>query len=207
VSRCIALVALLILCTPTFADEAAAARLGVLLQHMRQVEGRFEQRLLDEQGGVLQESSGTVLLSHPGRFRWQTEQPFEQLVVSDGTTVWQYDADLQQVVIRPLDRRADQVPSLLLSGEIEAVAALFDIAMVRPEQGLERFELVPREAGGLFASLQVSFRPAGLEQLVIADGFGQRTEVSFQTLTPVADVADAQFRFATPPGVDELIDD
>src|SRR5262245_5516965 len=114
---------------------------------MRQIEATFHQRLLDDKGELLQESSGTVQLAHPGRFRWETQPPYAQLVVSDGSTVWQYDPDLAQVVVRPLDRRADQVPSMLLAGEIEAVEKQYAISEAGDADGSERFELLPREEG------------------------------------------------------------
>jgi outer membrane lipoprotein carrier protein len=207
VPRIVALTALLLLCSRALPDDVAASRLGVLLGGMRSIEAAFSQRLSDESGEPMQESSGRVLLAHPGRFRWETTAPFEQLVVSDGTTVWQYDADLQQVVVRPLDRRADQVPSLLLSGEIEAVGKLFDIRAAAAPAGRERFELVPREPGGLFAALEVEFAGGVLARLAIADGFGQRTEVEFSGVTPVAGFGEELFRFEAPPGVDELLDE
>jgi len=207
VSRFAALAALFLLCAQSLADNAAAARLGVLIGGMQRIEASFAQRLLDEGGQIMQESSGRVLLAHPGRFRWETTAPFAQLVVSDGTTVWQYDADLAQVVVRPLDRRADQVPSLLLSGEIEAVGKLFDIRAADAPAGHERFDLLPREQGGLFSALGVQFANGVLERLVITDGFGQRTEVDFADVKPAAAVGDDAFRFVPPPGVDELRDE
>jgi outer membrane lipoprotein carrier protein len=207
VSRLAAVAALLLFAGPALADAAAATRLGVLLQGMRQIEADFRQTLVDEQDEVLQESSGRVALQHPGRFRWETVSPFEQLVVSDGKTVWQYDADLQQVVIRPLDRRADQVPSLLLSGEIEQVSRLYGISVSVDDAGAERFELLPREPGGPFSSLAIQFRDSVLERLEIADGMEQRTTVSFQAVRATASADESRFRFVTPPGVDELHDE
>ena len=61
--------------------------------------------------------------------------------------------------------------------------------------------------GGLFASLSVQFRAGVLDQLVIADGLGQRTEVEFSDVKPAGALDEATFRFRTPPGVDELHDD
>jgi outer membrane lipoprotein carrier protein len=208
-SRVIALAALLCLCCfGVAAEPAAALRLGELLDGMRQLEARFHQRLIDERGEILQESSGRVVLSHPGRFRWETDAPFEQLVVSDGSTVWQYDPDLSQVVVRPLDKRADQVPSLLLSGEIDAVSRVFEITTgMAADPGVESFELQPRETDSLFSALSISFRDGVLARLVITDTLGQRTEVSFSDIDRSVSPGDELFHFEVPPGVDELIDE
>lgn len=205
--RVLALAAWLLVCSPVFADAAAIARLGELLAAMPQVEGAFTQRLLDEKGELLQESRGRVELAHPGRFRWETLEPFAQLVISDGTTVWQFDPDLLQVVVRALDRRADQVPSMLLAGEIDAVQAQYEISAARDASGRERFELLPREPGGPFARLALAFEGGSLALLEMSDGLGQRTEVGFAGLRPLASVDPARFRFETPPGVDEIRDE
>lgn len=206
-SRVLAFAALLLVCSPVLADAAAIARLGELLGGMRQVHGDFSQRLLDDQGALLQESRGRVELAHPGRFRWETLEPFPQLVVCDGTTVWQFDPDLRQVVVRALDRRADQVPSLLLAGEIEAVQARYEISVGVDAEGRERFELLPRETGGPFARLALAFAGQGLAVLEMTDGLGQRTVVGFTAMRPLDAPDPARFRFETPPGVDEIRDE
>lgn len=206
-SRFAAVAALWLLCSHAFADAAAAARLGTLLGGMRRIEADFTQRLLDESGALIQQSSGHVLLAHPGRFRWETRDPFEQLVVSDGSTVWQYDPDLAQVVVRPLDRRADQVPSLLLSGDIEAVEAQFEIRDAPAQDAGEGFELHARASGGMFARLDVAFAGGVLRRLAIADGLGQRTEMEFAGVAALGEVAPGTFTFVTPAGVDELHDE
>lgn len=207
-TRFLSLLALLLVASGASAAAGApAARLGELLAGMRQVEARFHQRLLDERGELLQETDGTVELAHPGRFRWETAPPFEQLVVSDGSTVWQYDPDLAQVVVRPLDRRADQVPSMLLGGEVEAVQKQYEIVAAGDDAGAERFELLPRDQGSPFARLAVQFRGGVLERLEITDGLGQVTEVGFRDVKPLATVDEARFRFETPAGVDEVLDD
>jgi outer membrane lipoprotein carrier protein len=206
-SRVSALAALLFLsCEQAFADAAAVTRLGELLGGMRRIEAAFRQSLLDEQGALLQESSGRVELVHPGRFRWETAPPYEQLVVCDGTTVWQYDPDLAQVVTRPLDRRADQLPSLLLSGEIEAVQQQYEIDTATAP-GAERFVLVPRQPEGPFSRLALQFRDGRLERLEITDALGQRTEVVFAEVRALGGVPDARFRFEPPPDVDVIVDE
>src|SRR5260364_175251 len=43
-------------------------------------------------------SSGTFLFSRPGRFIWRYEQPYQQILQSDGKTFYIYDKDLNQVM-------------------------------------------------------------------------------------------------------------
>ena len=32
----------------------------------------------------------------PGRFRWETSDPYQQTVIANGDTLWIYDVDLKQ---------------------------------------------------------------------------------------------------------------
>jgi outer membrane lipoprotein carrier protein len=207
VLRTIVCLALALQSLGCFADPAAIARLGKLLEGMRQFEAAFHQTLLDENGELLQESDGRVTVRHPGRFRWQTIEPAEQLVVSDGSTVWQYDPDLMQAVVRPQDKRADQIPSLLLSGDIEAVSRVCEITLAPADRKMESFLLKPREDDGLFAALTIRFSDGVLHGLDIQDGMGQRTVVGFSNFRRRKKLDDALFEFEPPAGVDVVNDE
>ena len=45
-----------------------------------------------------------MALERPGRFRWQTKEPMEQLVVADGQKMWVYDVDLEQVTVKKQEK-------------------------------------------------------------------------------------------------------
>ena len=53
----------------------------------------FTQRVYDKKGAVIQNSSGLLYLSRPGKFRWVYMNPEPQEIVSDGKNVWIYDED------------------------------------------------------------------------------------------------------------------
>ena len=111
-------------CSPVFAhadDEAAVKRLTGLLDRAQTLSGRFSQLTLDGSGTQLQETSGQLALKRPGLFRWHTDAPQEQLLVSNGQKVWLYDPDLMQVTIQTLDQRLTHTPALLLSGAAAGV--------------------------------------------------------------------------------------
>lgn len=201
-------VALALLSLHLQADSASTSRLGRLLENMRHFQADFHQALLDERGELVQESDGRVTVLHPGRFRWETSFPAKQLVVSDGTTVWQYDPDLMQAVRRPLDKRADQIPSLLLSGDIAAVSRLYEISKRAAGRNQEIFLLRPRDNSGLFTELTIRFDAGVPSSLDISDGMGQRTAVTFSGFERGGSKVDGKiFRFQPPIGVDVVNDE
>src|SRR5690606_41802687 len=39
-----------------------------------------------------------ISLKRPRKFRWHTDPPLEQLLISDGEKIWLYDPDLEQEI-------------------------------------------------------------------------------------------------------------
>ena len=68
------------------------------LDDVTTISGRFEQELIDADDAVVEESSGTLDIQRPGRFRWSYTEPYRQDLIADGTNLWSYDVDLEQVV-------------------------------------------------------------------------------------------------------------
>lgn len=77
---------------------------------------KFSQVVLDESFNLLQESSGTLWIQRPDKFRWDYDIPFEQHIVGDGERIWVHDVELQQVTVRRLGGGLGATPALLLAG-------------------------------------------------------------------------------------------
>src|SRR5690606_35728590 len=120
--RLLLIAALAFAALPAQADEEKAAqRLTELLNQAQTLTARFSQLTLDGSGSRLQETSGELALKRPGQFRWHTDAPLEQLLVSNGKQIWLYDPDLEQVTIQTLDQRLSHTPALLLSGDVSQI--------------------------------------------------------------------------------------
>ena len=118
---------MLVTLLPSLALANAAEDLVAKLQGLESLRGGFEQTVLDQDGRRAQEASGTMEVARGNRFYWHTERPYEQLAVSDGETVWVYDADLEQVVVRPLNENLSETPALLFGGDPSAVGKAFRV--------------------------------------------------------------------------------
>jgi outer membrane lipoprotein carrier protein len=109
----------LMLLVPTLAFGATTEALKALLTQTTTAKGRFAQMVLDKNMKKLQESTGTMQFSRPGKFRWEYNKPFEQVIVGDGSKLWIYDKDLNQVTERKLDKALGASPAALLAGSNE----------------------------------------------------------------------------------------
>jgi outer membrane lipoprotein carrier protein len=185
----------------------AAAELSARLDALDAFHARFEQQLLDARGNLLRTSRGELWASRPDRFRWEISEPFPEVLIGDGETLWLWDPDLEQVTIRPYDERLRGTPALLLSGDAAELVADFEVEQLPAEEGRSRFRLRPRQEDSLFERLEMSFEAGAPSALVIHDGLGQRTRVRFETMDLDPEPDPDRFRFEIPEGADVLRED
>ena len=184
-------------------EEAATQRLTELLNQAQTISARFSQLTLDASGTQLQETAGQLVLKRPGLFRWHTDQPMEQLLVSNGKKVWLYDPDLEQVTVQTLDQRLTHTPALLLSGDVSQIRENFDIDYKEGGNVVD-FILKPKAKDSLFDSLRLSFRNRVLNDMQLIDSIGQRTNILFLNVKMNEPVDDALFSFDIPQGADVI---
>lgn len=192
------------LAVPGFAlADKGADRLTRILEPMTTFEADFDQQILDGSGQRLQSASGEMWLARPGRFRWEVDAPYSQIVVSDGDQVTLYDPDLEQATIQPLDQRVTHTPALLLSGSAEALTENYEVAS--SQRGTtEVFTLTPRSADTLFETLQLTFHGERLGGLQMTDSTGQQTAIEFDNVKQNGSVDNARFRIELPEGTDVI---
>jgi outer membrane lipoprotein carrier protein len=186
--------------TAGWADAVAIARVEALLNGTQALSATFTQEVHDANGSVTQSSAGTFWLQKPGRFRWDYTTP-KQAIVSDGTRLWFYDADLEQVTVRRQRDVLTQAPAMLLAGK-GRVADGFEAESLPPSAGLEWLRLTPRAGAGDFRELQLGFAGRDLRELALLDRLGQRTVIHFSALQRNPVLPAGTFRFQPPPGTD-----
>ncbi|AYF86934.1 outer membrane lipoprotein chaperone LolA [Pseudomonas sp. JS3066] len=184
-------------------DKAAISRLTEMLNKAQTITGRFSQLTLDGSGTQLQETSGELSLKRPGLFRWHTDAPMEQLLVSNGEKVWLYDPDLQQVTIQTLDQRLTHTPALLLSGDVSKISENFEITHKEGGDVVD-FILKPKAKDTLFDTLRLSFRNGVINDMQLIDSVGQRTNILFLGVKMNQAIDTAQFNFNIPEGADVI---
>lgn len=202
--RIAAALLLAILAAPAYADvaadAAAARRVQSAFGELSSLRADFTQTVTGADGQVVERAEGTMSLARPGRFRWDYRVP-EQLIVSDGITVWFHDIGLEQVTIRPAADMIVGTPAMLLAGEAD-LKAEFEIADGGLADGLAWSLLTPRRSDGDFRSLRLGFAGGELRRMVLLDRLGQTTELAFERVERNPRLAPSQFSFTPPAGVD-----
>jgi len=187
------------------ADEQsrAAERLNQLLSKTRTMTADFSQMTLSSNGANMQDTTGTLEVKRPGMFRWHTNPPLEQELVSNGEKIWLYDPDLEQVTIQQMDQRLSHTPALLLSGDVSKLEQHFDISWTEGGNVVD-FVLVPKANDSMFDTLRLSFRDGLINDMQLNDPIGQRTNILFQNVQLNPDIDMDRFTFKIPPGVDVI---
>ncbi len=197
------LLAVTLLSSSLQAADTAAQNLNRLLSQLTSLEANFEQLVLDGSGKRMQEVQGAMVLARPGKFRWQTAEPFPQLLVSDGQTLWLYDQDLEQVTQQSVDLKLSNTPALLLSGNLDDLETSFRVqGPVAGDSGVYR--LLPNNPDALFVALRILFAAGVPTEMQLEDNLGQKTGIHFRDIRVNPEVDEAQFTFQVPAGVDVL---
>lgn len=197
---------LIFLILPFTVQAGAMNSLKSFVKDVRKSRAVFVQILLDKNSKIIQESSGTMQLYRPGKFRWHYEKPYEQMIIGDGKKVWFYDPDLNQVTVRKLDVAIGSSPAALLAGE-NAIEKNFDLGELGLRGKLEWLEARPKISGGSFESVRLGFTSTGtLKKIVLHDNFGQTTVIIFSKMEKNPYLEPELFKF-TPPENSDVISD
>ena len=194
---------LLALLLPGAASAATIEQLKGLLEQTTTARARFAQMVLDRNMKKLQQATGTMQFARPGKFRWEYDKPYEQVIVSDGARVWLYDKDLNQVTVRKYDRALGSSPAALLAGSNE-IEKNYRFSSLGAQDGLEWLEAVPRTQDTPFERIKLGFGKAGLEAMELRDQFGQITVIKFSTIERNARIPPEAFTFTPPKGADVI---
>lgn len=181
-------------------QQAASAALSARLQALRTLSTEFTQTT-QSRGTPDKVLTGTLQARKPGQFRWEVKQPFSQLIVADGSSVFIYDPDLAQLLIRPLGDAWGETPALLFTGNANLLAKQFSVR--QSQQGaLTTFHLSPRAKDSLFTELNLVFKGDLPLSMQLLDSANQRTEVAFFNAKRNVTLSNSRFQFTAPPGTD-----
>lgn len=193
-----------------WAGQAAAApatrALDSFFDGLQSLQAEFDQTIVRE-GRAVQKTRGRLHIHRPGKFRWSYEAPFEQLIVTDGDTLWVYEPDLEQVTRSRLDDTVGNTPAVLLS-TLQPLGELFAILDAGPKDGLDWVMLEPLGEQAAFSRVFLGFDAgASLAAMEIVDSLEQSVRIRFHELRRNLALDPGLFRFTPPPGVDVIGED
>ena len=165
--------------------------------------GSFTQEVRDKNGRVSRQSAGTFAIARPGKFRFVYEKPYKQTIVSDGTTVWLYDEDLNQVTTKKLADTLSEQPLTLLLDPAAAEKA-FELKVLESRGSIGYVEAKPRKIDASVDELRIAMVASQPAELSWRDALQNTNAIRFTTLTKNGKLAADAFAFVPPKGADVL---
>jgi len=176
------------------ADEVA------VLMSATGMQGHFTQRITNADGDDLGTSQGQFALLRPRFFKWEITSPGSQLIVSDGTYLWQYDRDLETISRRTV-AGAGTSPLQLLALDPDTLRQDYEVETL--DEGLR---LIPRQASALFQRLDIVLKQGVPSQLDVIDNLDQQLSIALHVAEDQVPTA-SDFMFTPPDDVELTIVD
>ncbi len=175
------------------AQAGDIAQLHLHLSSLKTLQADFEQDVRDEEGNLLQQSRGDIALQRPNKLRWESREPFHYQLISDGVTLWRYDAELEQLNSEPFSTELSQAPAMIIGASMEQLESQFDVVFHK-SAGLREFVLSPKQPG-MFSEMTLRFRQGKLIGMAMRDNLEQRTEIRFSNARYNKPLAAELFRY------------
>ncbi len=185
------------------AQQDDLAALDALLNSIETLRADVEQLIVESDGGVLEESAIKMQLKKPDGFYWETITPFPELVVTNGVLLWNYQPDLEQVVIENWDSDRSELAAQLLSGQTANLGEEYTVALA-PEVSadIREFRLTPRAADSVYSQIQITFIENELDMIHLRNKNGEQTVWRFSAVQRNTNIADSEFEFEPPEGIE-----
>ena len=189
----------------SFAQQEALARLDSLLANVDSLTADVVQLIVESDGGILEESSIKMLLKKPNGFYWETITPYQELIVTNGIKLWNYQPDLEQVVIEDWDVSKSELAAQLLSGKTENLDSEYIIEELSDTSNdSQQFVLTPVDADSIYTRISINFITSELDLIYLNSRNGQQTVWRFDAIERNQILEDSMFNFQPPAGIEVI---
>lgn len=194
------------------ADDAAKAlaeKVDQRYNNLRAMKADFTQTFNGM--GVSKTETGTLSLKRPGKMRWDYRTPREKLFVSDGKTAYFYVPGDKQARRAPVKNIDDlRTPLRFLLGKARLQKEFDDLAIVNGAKLRNSANFViggtPKHMADRISRVLFEITKDGQIQFIsIEEIDGSLTEFSFSNIQENLELADSNFKFNPPPGI-ELVE-
>lgn len=175
-------------------------------QQIADLAAKFSQETFIAGSEEYKMSRGALSFSRPGKMDWTYEPPDEQRFTSDGSTVWWYQPNQNQVVVREMTQSfTSDVPVSFLLG-VGSLRESFNFQSKCSNDFGIVLSLVPAKGNPSLVKFLLlvdrkDFSPLGAKMIDIG---GNETSILFEDRVLNGGVNEKNFRFEIPKGTDVI---
>lgn len=189
---------------PAIGHASALDQFKSFVSSTQSARGEFSQRLVKTSSGtarISDQSTGTFAFARPGKFIWQYQKPYEQLLQADGEKLYIYDKDLNQVTVKKLGDALGSSPAAILFGNND-LEKNFTLKEAGTKDGMEWLEATPKTKDTTFEHIGIGLRDGVPRAMELRDSFGQVSLLTFTKFEKNPPMPAGQFKFKPPQGAD-----
>ena len=156
------------------------------LEGQNTTSGTFQQTVMDINGAVAFSSTGRFAALKPHHFRWEIESPDRQLLIATPEAFWQWDKDLDDVILRYSPEIEDLPISAIWNGTVNSRSSS-DVETGHFGDGVKSFSVRSPDENIIIVKFE--------------DSLGQKTLLEFNLETDGV-VTPSTFAVTVPDSVD-----
>ena len=169
-------------------------------QSIQSFSGYFVQTSYRNNTETVRRAEGLVSYKRPGKMRWLYEVPEEQLLVTNGETLWLFDPLLENVTIQKLEKLTDgtALSFLLGLGDLQEDfnrRLISQVFLTSPDALI--VELEPKKAAANLSFIQLAVHPAtyNLQIIALMDQEGNYRTIELESMQYNLVLEDDFFEF------------
>src|SRR5262245_1473704 len=186
--------------------DQVVAGLEATYGRINDLRAEFSQASMNKSLGQDIKAEGLVYLEKGGKMRWEYKTPAPQQIVSDGTSLWVYTPELNQVNKGNAPQALAGPAGSFLAG-LGRVRDEFSVRFLNPAQKVDAagrvvLDLTPKKPTPLLTRLVLAIDPKDhiVRQAVIYDQFQNTVTMTFNKVAANTGLADSLFAFTPPQG-------
>lgn len=154
---------------------------------------------------IQETASGKLLVKRPGMMRWDYEKPDKQIIVSDGTHLWVYRPEDNQVLVGRAPTFFGEGKGAGFLSDIKSVRKNFSITMENKEgEKSYRLKLIPKNQTQDLSRVFLVVSPDTFEvmEVITYNLYDDETRIELTDYSYDRNLGDDIFRFEIPDGTD-----
>ena len=179
------------------AQQTDEDKLKARLQTLHNFSASFTQKVTDANHEVLQEATGVIKLKQPNKLYWELNPPNENILIADGSTLWNVDPFVEQVTAISQDQAVANNPLILLTQPNSDAWENFSVSHTN-----DTFRIDAKNPDSAVHSLVLVFDGAQLTSMSMQDSQQQISDLYFNDIQQNKTVSDKVFTFSLPDGYD-----
>ena len=199
--------------------ETGSEQLRQFVRNSKTAEGDFVQQQLrapkasepqDKGLKLVRQTQGHFVFQRPGRFVWETQKPYEQKLITNGTQLVLWDKDLNQATFRPAGQALASTPAAILFGD-SSLDQHFDLIDGEERLGMKWVSLAPKKDPNAknkndlpYTKISIGMSNGLPKALELIDGLGSVVLVTLDKIQLNVNLPANRFNFTPPAGAEVL---